>query len=234
MDIYIIYQSKDKTRYNQYINLFKDIKYNIHHIPVIIPKSDKDIILENITDPLNLYNIKNNILHITNNYLNNEKQIFNTYTHVQLWQKCLELNKPIIIIEDNEFDFHKLYTSINYINKHKLPKNTHLITLINDKYNSKPYNYYYNIILNLVGIQCYYITPNGSSILLKHAYPLSLHTDYYINMCIMTLYLNVYRPKQILTHTYNKNYYLSYESILKYILFVLMLCIILLIFFYIK
>jgi len=125
--------------------------------------------------------------HIENNiesdfmHLGKKGAVGCSLSHIRLWKKCVELNEPIIIIEDDvnldkkggrvqkalsqipeDCDF----ASIMYIPIHTQSK--------------KCTGQWCEIGVNFAGLQLYYITPRGASILLRDALPVVVHVDQYV------------------------------------------------------
>jgi len=113
MDIYVISLEKSGDRKQIFDNYnLKYIKYNYHKA----------------VDGSSLQNINKTILKKgATNYSNNA--IGCAMSHLQLWEKCIELNKPIIIMEDDAIvnkDFNK---HINNLINNVLPKKWDIVQL---------------------------------------------------------------------------------------------------------
>lgn len=107
-------------------------------------------------------------------------------SHIGLWKRIVESNKPAVIIED---DMHfpeekakkirKAYTAIppqaHYASIVHLPWPASNISMTK----TTPYDNISSRDL-IAGTQMYYITPVGAKILLKEAFPIVTHVDVYI------------------------------------------------------
>lgn len=119
-------------------------------------------------------------------------------SHLECMKKCIELNEPIIICEDdiniNDKHFNIIKNSLENI-----PKDADFLSLINipfikydffsgckfRKYNSiwtRMYGPYFH------GLQMYYITPKGSQIILEDAYPIYTHIDQHIGIKLNNIF----------------------------------------------
>jgi len=135
----------------------------------------------------------------------NDGEIACFASHFLLWQKCIELNEPIIILEDDviiqphfeegikniissNYDFVKL-SSININAKNKQKTNHH----INEHF-----------ILSLAGVdgtQGYYITPTIAKIFIKYSTKWHKPVDNYMeSFWIHTVPTITYNPRLIEDH----------------------------------
>ena len=105
-------------------------------------------------------------------------------SHVALWKKCVELNKPIIVTEDDILLSEKNRKEIRRIYKH-IPVNSNFAALLYIPSLSSWVNCSNNWCeihtRGIRGTQMYYITPNGAKMLLKHAFPITMQVDAYIS-----------------------------------------------------
>lgn len=121
-------------------------------------------------------------------FIKNKNVIGCALSHISLWEKCIELNEPIIIIEDDviinsnsesyfkdalenipkDGDFVSLYSgAILYNNKNKF-------NIKKDKFlNFNKFNY----LEKWWGFQMYYVTPKFCKIILENIYPLIFQID---------------------------------------------------------
>jgi glycosyl transferase family 25 len=110
-------------------------------------------------------------------------------SHKNLWKKCIELNEPIIICED-DIQLDKS-SSINKVKKsfNSIPNDTVFAALIGLPINflapstkgtkviSKNWK---TVGHDFMGTQMYYITPYAASLLLYYSEPIVNHVDMYI------------------------------------------------------
>ena len=108
-------------------------------------------------------------------------------SHIELWKKCIELNEPIIIIEDDVKFTDKINREI-IKGLENLPEDTDFASLmyipIFNPVQYKKYNKNWNKIMGpkFAGLQIYYITPRGASILLKNSLPITTHADQWVGI----------------------------------------------------
>jgi len=99
-------------------------------------------------------------------------QIGCALSHIALWRECAEEGRPVIVVEDDvvlkdgkerieEETRGKDFASLVYLSKHRSPVLAdHLTTFW--------------------GTQAYFLTPAAAKVLLRHAFPLSVHIDRYV------------------------------------------------------
>ena len=122
-------------------------------------------------------------------------------SHLCLWNKCIELNKPIVIMEDDAFISHDFEKHLDTVLK-MLPQNWHLLQLCYNcdsilgfsntnfedaytfftkkKFNDKHIHDFQQSKINPTiaklkmsfGLGCYAITPSGAKILKQHCFPM--------------------------------------------------------------
>jgi len=165
-------------------------------------KLNKNIINYKYFDAINGNTIKINSNIIKENTLFYSKgQIGSAMSHLSLWEKCIELDKPIIIMEDDAFvsyDFNKHLDTVTKM----LPNNWHILqfcyncdsilsfsntnfenaisVFTNRKFDDKDIiefqkSQIYPTIAKLnmsFGTGCYAITPHGAKILKNQCFPL--------------------------------------------------------------
>ena len=108
-------------------------------------------------------------------------------SHIELWKKCVALNEPIVVIEDDMKFTDKISKKINK-SLENLPDDTDFAGLmyipVSTSKNFTKYNQRWNKIIgpNYAGLQCYYITPRGASILLKNSLPITTHVDQWVGI----------------------------------------------------
>ena len=122
-------------------------------------------------------------------------------SHLSLWNKCIELKKPIIIMEDDLFVSNYFYKYLDSVLK-MLPENWHILQLCyncdsilgfsntnfenaftffgKNKFNDKDIDEFKKIKINPTiaklnlqfGTGCYAITPDGAKILKQKCFPM--------------------------------------------------------------
>lgn len=115
-------------------------------------------------------------------HLNSPGAVGCSLSHIGMWQKCVSLGHPIVVIEDDMFLDHHKATQIRTAMS-KIPPSSEFASILylpfmsNDK-NCKqdwcPIKYGFG------GLQMYYVTPTGAEILLREAFPVITHADVYV------------------------------------------------------
>ena len=147
-------------------------------------------------NPISKEHIRNKV-ETAHDHITGMGQVGCYLSHVNMWKKCLEHNKPIIVVEDDVSKFNenqvleltKAYQSI--------PENADFASLL-----------YINTLTTsgkdkkgdwgkiqpreFRGTQLYYITPKAASILLKYAFPISAQVDGYMSYILPYYDLNSY------------------------------------------
>ena len=114
-------------------------------------------------------------------------------SHIALWRRCVELNEPIVVIEDDiELTPRKraqvaeaiedIPASCDYASIMYLPA-TFMLLPINGQGCTDGAQRWCDIKLGLYGhfgTQMYYVTPRGAAILLEQALPVVTHVDVHI------------------------------------------------------
>jgi len=117
-------------------------------------------------------------------HINSMAQVACYLSHVELWKKCVELNEPILIAEDDPLYSEKSLQDILHVYQ-RIPVDAEFASIVylpGLSYVSeckdlwckiKPRSWY--------GTQLYYITPKTARILLENALPIITQVDSYIN-----------------------------------------------------
>ena len=119
-------------------------------------------------------------------------------SHLECMKKCIQLNEPIIICEDDIKLNNKQASYISECLK-TIPKGADLLSLVNIPFNK--YDYFsgcklrkYNSKWSRIygpyfhGLQMYYITPKGCEIILEDAFPIYTHIDQLIGIKLNQVY----------------------------------------------
>ena len=127
-------------------------------------------------------------------------------SHIELWQKCVSINKPILIFEDDNI----IKTDINY-DKHleiiinNFPKDFSIVYLVTDNVvNYIPYNDLFVKAKNKNWIlSAYFISPTGAKILLDSIIPYKPYyqIDQHINKLTSDNKINCYIYKKSIMYT---------------------------------
>lgn len=105
-------------------------------------------------------------------------------SHIALWQKCVELNAPIVVVEDDVHLTAKMQRQVRQAVA-EIPASAHFAGLMYIPYNhiDQPRECTGNwcrVRQGYAGTQMYYVTPKGCSILLRGSLPIVAHVDAYV------------------------------------------------------
>lgn len=173
---------------------FKDI--NI--FSAIIGKNI-DITDSNIVHPMT-YSVIKNDLGGDWTQIDSSGALGASMSHISLWKKCVELNEPIIVIEDDvRIDSSRCTIMEKYIKKK--PKDCDILSLMYIKNNSvkSPHDTEYFKYINdpyFMGAQVYYITPNAAKKIIKYSLPITMHVDMYMSSCSAQGLIKAYAIKE--------------------------------------
>ena len=123
------------------------------------------------------------------------KQVCCSLSHIALWNKCLEMNEPILVVED-DVQSAKLIQRLNDINKiSDMIPNADIVSFMCmlPSHKHRILNSCFGSITQLNGTQCYLLFPSGAQKLLKHALPVVSHVDHYIGQCTALHNLQLYQ-----------------------------------------
>lgn len=172
------------VNYNSYSKVFKNtIKFQA------IDADNININDKNIIHPFTQMTIKNKISDDLF-FIQSQGVIGCSLSHINLWKKCIKLNEPIVIIEDDiHFTDEVKKPLIEALRN--IPKNADFASLMNIPINIKyeKFNDMWNKINGprFFGMQVYYITPRGASILLKDSLPIVTHIDHWVGIKANTI-----------------------------------------------
>ena len=116
-------------------------------------------------------------------------------SHANAWKKCVQLKKPVLIVEDDVrcLDKEKFIKSCQNI-----PQDADVVFLYHLINNLKPYDYVGFTEISpqrISGTQAYWIHPTACKKLLLNAYPVVLQSDAYMAAACETYKLKVYARK---------------------------------------
>jgi len=106
-------------------------------------------------------------------------------SHYELWRKCVKLNEPIVVCEDDLNFNHRVEVTKNIFNS--IPSDAEFAAMyyipilfgLSKLPNSRNEGWY-SVDYNFAGTQCYYITPKCAELLIKTAFPMISPVDVYI------------------------------------------------------
>jgi hypothetical protein len=131
--------------------------------------------------------------------MNDIKQVACALSHVAAWRTCLRRNRPLLIAEDDVTDpaickrlaaLAQAPAEADVVCYETILGRTHLLPP--DPADGLGPASPFRRTTNLIGLQCYLITPRGARILLKHALPVVMHVDEYVGYCIESQGLQVF------------------------------------------
>lgn len=127
------------------------------------------------------YNVKNNYK-IDHSFMNHQNQLACALSHIKAWRKIKNSGVPGIVFEDDIILDNTLKDKVTNIIT-EIPKNIDFASILylgndnNETYND---NWYKIMDKSFWGLQMYFLTPNGASMLLQNALPVEVHIDRYI------------------------------------------------------
>ena len=117
-------------------------------------------------------------------HINSMSQVACYLSHVELWKKCIELNEPILIAEDDPLYSDKSLQDILHVYQ-RIPADADFASIVYLpvlSYGSECKDLWCKIKPRCwYGMQLYYITPKTARILLENALPIITQVDSYIN-----------------------------------------------------
>ena len=105
-------------------------------------------------------------------------------SHLSLMHHCVEINQPIIIIEQDA-EFTDQCCSILPQVLQQIPEDAHYVSLMYiSQQHTRPYNHRFRRLVGpqCDGNQCYYISPVGAAMIIKHALPIATQFDLLIGI----------------------------------------------------
>lgn len=209
-DIYVICLEKTKdNRCLPTIRSLENDKYKIILFKAITP--DDFNLHSNLIHPYVQTNIINGKRSHTD-FIGSTGEIGCALSHIELWKKCVAMNRPIIISEDDNI-LPKSKVDLMLKGLEHIPKDADIfylrhmsIHMDREKVKDNPNNIYK---LNyFYGTQMYYITPQCCKKLLKNVFPLTFQIDIYMTNCIKPYNLKVYATSDapISHYTYAKDF----------------------------
>ena len=136
-------------------------------------------------------------------------------SHYALWKRCVDKGRPMLVIEE-DVRFDQATTTAVLHGLRTLPPDTMYASLVyapawyrflgidyvtpDSKVEKSEHAGWYKHGICIGGTQCYYVTPKGAAILLKHAYPIAFQVDMYIG-CV------AYTNPLFRAYAYEKNPY---------------------------
>ena len=129
------------------------------------------------------YNIKNqrdtDLMHISSG-----GAIGCALSHIGLWNRCVSLGQPIVVVEDDIFICNTKAAQIRNAVAH-IPKACDFASIMYIATTSTMRGCsgkWCTIAAGFAGMQMYYITPRGARILLREAFPIVSHIDAYVGL----------------------------------------------------
>tara|TARA_Y100000739_G_C20511807_1_gene419902 strand:+ start:254 stop:970 length:717 start_codon:yes stop_codon:yes gene_type:complete len=121
-------------------------------------------------------------------HMNSPGAVACALSHIGMWQKCVSLGRPIVVVEDdmflNEHKANQIRAAVS-----RIPADSAFASLLylpfmsNSKYCKTDWC---PIKHDFGGLQMYYVTPTGAEILLREALPVITHVDVYVGFMAET------------------------------------------------
>lgn len=106
-------------------------------------------------------------------------------SHISAWKKCIELDEPCVIFEDDfeteltKTEFQDIFSKIKECNPGILRLTAKEIDDIHDNYSGNC-NEMKKVERGIYSLECYYITPDAAEKILSAALPMEVHVDHYL------------------------------------------------------
>lgn len=162
-----------------------------------------DISTDKRVSPFARYHISNS-LDIDFMHTGKASAVGCSLSHIALWEKAVELNEPIIVLEDDvRMDKDFMHTAIS-----RIPAGVDHAAIVYlpfaDRSDCGTYWCKVHARQGFSGTQMYYITPRGASILLEQALPIVSQIDIYIGYVANT-------RKDFVSVFYKQEFFSTYE-----------------------
>lgn len=138
--------------------------------------------------------------HVSVRDITDARQVACALSHMRAWQRCVELNTPLLIAEDDVCT-HRDQLLQNQVALSRVPTDAQLVSLINStgdfmlgflKNMWQSPEQVTPVFNEFSGLQCYVLWPSGAQLLLTCAMPVVMHVDRYVSDSI-SAGLRVYR-----------------------------------------
>jgi len=156
----------------------------VNRSPATVPSDFK---LEDVAHPFAAATISKGWTRESVVQLSNPNQIGCTLSHINLWRTCLALQTSIIVAEDDAKP-KMLTRRVTDVLNAPLSADVVLLQCSNFPFTSVEAEDYSMCkkVSRFWGTACYYLTPAGAVKLLRHALPVVMHVDAYIEACIFS------------------------------------------------
>lgn len=148
------------------------------------------------------YHIQNNI-ETDSMHMGSMGAVGCALSHIGLWKRCVKLNEPVVIVED---DMYLTASRQRRIKKavSQIPKDCDFAGIMyvpTLKIITKKTRQWCDVETSYAGTQLYYLTPRGACILLQNALPVVVHIDHYIGYAAASVpeFRALYWKEQIYT-----------------------------------
>jgi GR25 family glycosyltransferase involved in LPS biosynthesis len=143
-----------------------------------------DFRLEDVVDTTQYVIVSGKQPRVTHADLDNTRQVACALSHVSIWRICVESQRPVVVFED---DVRPNNISQRLRQAQSFDSDVVLLSCAFSKKDSLTHK-----VASFTGAGCYYLTPQGASVLLKGAHPISMHIDHYMSTCIDAYDLRVF------------------------------------------
>ena len=144
----------------------------------------KDFVLEDSTDTKQFSIITKKLPRVVHADMDKPEQVGCALSHIGVWKTCAETNRPVVVVEDDVRPSNiseRIRQALTF-------KDGHLVLLACNSYSHNNQHK----VSKFTGTGAYYLTPQGATILLKGATPVSMHVDHYMTACIDAYDLRVF------------------------------------------
>ena len=193
----IALESKMDTRGKQCYKMLEDMEFTQGKRISFLQATTPDTLDMNNVHPHALTSINDRRSQVSVNDLTRIQQAACADSHIRAWKEVVRRRQPMIICEDDiamyQNQLRKTQHALEYVVKKNENVDVDMLSLLHlgsDGYIGRlktrfqSSNEIFPISYDFYGLQCYYCTPQAANILLKFAYPISMHIDRYVSDCI--------------------------------------------------
>lgn len=184
--VYVIaLNSKWESRGSKVVEHFSKctLVSSVNRFPAVTPSN---FVLHDVAHPSAMATINSGLERQSTFQLSHPNQVGCAMSHISLWRICLALQTPIIVAED---DARPKMLTRRIKDMLTAPLEADLVILQCSWFPFKTDKVPYSMcgkVRRFWGTGCYYLTPLGAGKLLKHALPVVMHVDAYIESLIFS------------------------------------------------
>ena len=172
----------------------------VESVEILNATTPDDFNIEDVAHPHVRATLKHWFNHVSVRDITDVRQVACALSHVRAWQRCVELNTPLLIAEDDLSTYRDQLLE-NQVALSRVPSDTQLLSLINStgdfmlgflKNMWQSPREVTPVLHEFSGLLCYVLWPSGAELLLTCAVPVVMHVDRYVSDSI-SAGLRVYR-----------------------------------------